>query len=1118
MSTRVSGMTLFDLYKAFKVQGSIGAKARALLVQTHWFMVNADFDPKTGESLPLALSTFLLRISRQTTDGVICDRLWRIAEHSRSSVERLLFALNASPRREQAILPIHAVRELDANSFIKLSNRPGRNIREKLAGKPYLQAVRRYQSVNLPENRLLKAFVTRLAELLELRRDCLGEVEDELLPRTQSWLRSDEAKTIAHWDNLPPNNTLLSHRDYRRVWDAWRWMQTLDDDIARDFSQLEAREKIMAFWNQYARRWADGDILLAEMPVLFDYESFDIRPWFRQLAFRELPRKIARSLETDEIFTPVCIDLAFLRPRFATAARSCQNLPNSFFWQQWQNGQESVEIELFNSDAVYLHPDATSISSSDLFFSKVNKPEHCERAARAFAFKLRNTFKNDELIWLVPDFLNDFDLTVIRSNLNSCFLGAEPLPRSVAAVFEHVDYLKIKHDGFAIVVVDNIGAKICVTKLIARHDPELKNLLPETRGYYWERCPPVIIASKNSESAEGKGYDLITVDDKGQWRDATRPAKPSFIDSSSLKSDSRIRQFAFCINLTESPVAGGIRLHSLQQRAGDIPLWRDRLPELSIEVRSGGAVIELALVSSESRLAVIPKRGAKTTIPLSQSVTLRAGKQEYRFPLVQDKGKFRLEYDAFLRSPVFPLTEETECRLELTYKYGEDNPYELRFISPKNRFPPILTGWRPISERPPLDLNTLPIPSFPTPKAWDEFRNFPTLKRNTVDIVQSMAGFEVYLRNIHAYLSYTAGNTSINNSTRLCGTITRVEEQKVNGKISINGTLSDDNGKYYSFRWGPAWVQEGAKVSFEVKLKGGYRIAEKIAKGHDLPENYANRIESELGLHLLRLTTGHSFTESDCPAYIRNTTMVISNMLTQILRLSTTTKKLRSSLLLALACLGDCCPDDIGAMLVEGVKQNPIEFSRYLSYAIGSGTKNWQKELLDITICSLRENHCKEFLSSLSVAAWRFDFLALLSYSQVLTIIEAEEPSIQSTFEKMKTSHDEQARVSAKRLLSQLCELLLAMLRTRKSQDLEMKKLLSPDSKWGKRLVTLVDNITKFFIDQSEELRSRIVLQISKPQDSAAVPNLLYALRLYLTGDDGANAIHITGISDTDND
>ena len=43
-----------------------------------------------------------------------------------------------------------------------------------------MHAVRRYQSVDLPENRLVKEFLTQLAELLELRREHLGQ-EDELL-------------------------------------------------------------------------------------------------------------------------------------------------------------------------------------------------------------------------------------------------------------------------------------------------------------------------------------------------------------------------------------------------------------------------------------------------------------------------------------------------------------------------------------------------------------------------------------------------------------------------------------------------------------------------------------------------------------------------------------------------------------------------------------------------------------------------------------------------------------------------------------------------------------------------------------------------------------------------
>ena len=93
-------------------------------------------------------------------------------------------------------MPIHAVRELDANSFIKLSNRPGRTIREKLAGKPHMQAVRRFQSVDLPENRLLKAFVRHLVELLEFRLDYLGH-EDEILPKYNLGCTPKKPKRLA---------------------------------------------------------------------------------------------------------------------------------------------------------------------------------------------------------------------------------------------------------------------------------------------------------------------------------------------------------------------------------------------------------------------------------------------------------------------------------------------------------------------------------------------------------------------------------------------------------------------------------------------------------------------------------------------------------------------------------------------------------------------------------------------------------------------------------------------------------------------------------------------------------------------------------------------------------
>lgn len=154
-----------DLYANYRGVGEYSDVARILFEQSNWFCCAVDFDPKSGQALPQSLSSVLSKIARYSspeTGALVRDRLLRITEHSRASVERLFRALNETPRCEQALLPVHAVRELDATSFIKLSNRPGRNIREKLAGKPYLQAVRRFQSVDLPENRLLKRLLFAL--------------------------------------------------------------------------------------------------------------------------------------------------------------------------------------------------------------------------------------------------------------------------------------------------------------------------------------------------------------------------------------------------------------------------------------------------------------------------------------------------------------------------------------------------------------------------------------------------------------------------------------------------------------------------------------------------------------------------------------------------------------------------------------------------------------------------------------------------------------------------------------------------------------------------------------------------------------------------------------------
>lgn len=1077
-------MTLVELYQSQLGIGEEGEKARAFLKQTHWFTVNAEFDPKTGEALPQGLSTYLAKVASATSSGPLRDRLWRITEHARPSVERLFRSLNQSPRREHALLPIHAVRELDANSFIKLSNRPGRTIREKLSGKPYLQAVRRFQSVDLPENRLLKAFVIRLTELLEMRQELLGDVEDEVLPRIQAWLLTDEASAIARWENLPPNNTLLSHRDYRRIWDAWRWLQSLDDDIARDFSQLEVREQTMRLWSDYGKMYSEGQYLFAEMPVLFDFEKFEIRPWLSSIAFQPATRRVNRFFETSDVFDPSCIDLVALRPCYATPNSSSKSLRENYLWQQWKDNDRTIDIDLFDADAAYLHHDATTISLIDLFLSKDKNDEHLDRAARAFAHRLRISFKNDSFVWLVPDFLNDFELEITRRNLNARFSDAEPLPRSVAAVIEQFDYTKISRDGFSVVMVDTIGDKTCVTKLFARHDKELQQRVPETRGYYWERCPTVIIAREDSNVVEEKLHNFITVDDQGTWQDAIQPAQPQLINQSSLRSDSRIGQFEARINLVQSPVVGGIRLHSLQQRAREIPLWRDQIPELSMKAMKDGRYQRFHLVSRGTTIK--PIRGMSISIPVSETFTIPAGIDH--FPLYQGENAEEVGFAARLDSSVFPLKTNVKCRLTLNFEYGADEPYQLSFYPIDKSFPPIRVTWQRIEA---VVINDAPSPEYPKPLSWEELHYVPMLDGNgTQDLCDWVLNGLTQLDN---ELFRTVGKIKSNWQKDNFGGYFAFAQCEESDRVFIHEKNFADGFSCNNFR-------VGDKVSFALSERDGRFSGRRVADAEfeERPDVLIKSIRKRLYYPTIQVwRDGRSISDATCPTYFVDSMQENIPYLAGLLHHDGIPALVQRELLFLLACMHKDMPKECVEWIIGQVEDGKVRDAQAVGFSLGDLSEKWQRYAFSILLSQANMDSLRVF----AYAIWREQhFVSKFTLANLQGVL-----------------------VGLKKLMAQdvvaawPLELLLGLLRTRSSPDPEIRMLLQPHQKVTKELAKQVERVTEIVAQSNVTLFSRVQINLQKP-DGDRTPDLLYALRLYLTGDDGANAIHITSVSDGDSD
>lgn len=1110
-------INLQKMYSDYRVEEQ---KARTTLRQQDWYCRIVEFDPKTGEALPQRLSLLLEKIADQTlsnNDGIVRDRLWRIVEHCRNSIERLFRSLNESPRREHALLPVHAVRELDANSFIKLSNRPGRTVREKLAGKPYMQAVRRFQSVDLPENRLLKAFARHLEEVLEMRRYSLDH-EDELLPKIQSWLRSEEAQAIGHWDNLPPNNTLLSHRDYRRVWDAWRWLQSLDDDISIDFAQLEARENTIRVWTQHAQMWTAGNRLFAEMPLIFDYERFEINPWSSRQPLSNASRQsIPRHIQKREINELVCVDFTSLRPSYASGkGELAQLLSDSLVWQQWKRDDESIDIELFHSDAIWLHPQSTTISAPDLLFATDNTSENHDRAARAFASHLREIFRHDTLIWLAPDHINDFELEVIRRNLNAHFLNTEPLPRSVAAVFAHADLAKVSGEGYAIVVVDSIGGKTTATKVVAKFDKDLAKRLPITKGFYWERCPPVIIAGRDAEVFTGIGYHIATLDAKEQWRDATRPTRPPLIEAAHLKRIPDIGNFAFCINLTESPVVGGIRLHALQQQVANIPLWRDQIPELSIKVMKDGRQQRFHLVSRGT--TVKPSRGKPISIPVEEAFTLPDGKLHYSFPLYIGDNANDLGFSARLDSPAFPLKKKAECELNLTFEYGADDPYKLVFKPRDKSFPPIRATWRRTEE---IIITDAPAPEYPHPMTWTELRLVPKPDGNEASDLLDWVQNAIAQLDRDFYVRPKPRTTGVIGQKWLTdkkgGHFTFATCNTTNKSVFIHQNSFSREANYSDF-------SEGQSISFELHERDGKYSGWKVAgprykdevRLKDFDEESARNLVASIRKRLYFPVIqvwrdGRSIGDPECPKEFSAAMKVNSEYLVALLREHDIPESVKNEIRFLLACMHKDAPDECAQWIVGQAESQKVRNPQAVGFALGDVSKQWQKVLLS----KLVANPANDSLSVFAYAIWRErSVVERFSLSDLAAMLRG----LTERFEKINSAPIAQVRGKDwSRSTTGTLELLLGLLRTRASFNPEIKMLLQPHQKITKELAKQVERVTEIVARSNVSIFSRVQINIEKPEGDRT-PDLLYALRLYLTGDDGANAIHISSVSDSDHD
>ena len=805
------------------------------------------------------------------------------------------------------------------------------------------------------------------------------------------------------------------------------------------------------------------------------------------------------------------VDLATLRPAYATQMQA-GDLPFRLMRQYWDTTHGEVALDLGDATAVVVGPHTPVLSMTDLIQGRDTADvTRRDEAALAFSSRLAAFFGDVPLTYLTPDSIDNFALGAARRGLNNCFTRANPLPRSVAALF---DWLRSEggesqvRPGDYVLVLDNVGNTVTVTPLQAHAARGLEQSLPEAQGLAWEKLSVVDAGADASLEALTarmlRRQHCAVADELGAWvggqvtngstglaweiesngwfsAQLQEPALPDVAKQRMQEAIRRAREGLGrgnrCVALvlacgrdplmrpvasavaqaklptwhSDSLVAGARHLLDWQRRAGSEPLWYERLPDLSIRIPADGRYRRFHLVR-DSR--VVPRPGIVQTIPVDEAFTLPAGQRVLQLPLRQGSDSESdkvLSSQLRIASPAFPLDQDVPARLQLSFSYGSDDPYALSFIPcdpGKAGFASARATW---VEADAHDLAThVPVP--PPLRTWAE-----------------------------------------------------LQQQWRSPDLAI----------------------------LDQRLSAVYRAFERVkAQGYQKDEvrKLVHQMRRDLRWLLLDVwSDGRSIDDPDCPApfghAMRSCLPVLAPINDEVWRESASREDLRdlaAEFMFLMCSLRADMPQEAEATVQEQVQrslQNRQMLGRArLSLACLLGHPDKHKYLLPELMRTLEAGDpatSAMVVSLLGVALWRNpELLQAFDVGQLRLAIATLGDRLRSVSYKIGSRGAVSTELGDE--LRDCLEMLLALLRTRASPQAATARLLALGAPAVSELAGVLEQIEALVCRPDTRLRPRIAFESRKPETLDATPDLLYLTNLYLLGESGLGQIRIIGVVDED--
>lgn len=822
----------------------IRKEAKLLLFIQNWII--RILDRMEEDTLDYSLKKMVEQnADKMSNKDTLKDALSCIVDDSYSAFRHLNDSMREKIIRENVRMPVYKVREINSYGLNWLSRQSGRTIRQKVssAGNS-IMAVQRRMSPDTAENRLYVAFAKEIYEKLNTKTESLGKNDVRLIPSEEdmrdelaAFLRRDDIAEVRRWENLPPNNTLLSDQNYKKIWHAWNEIKKIDERIKND-SDLMGNRLATIFFVELLVYFREK-LRIPQEPVEIDYDEYNVHLFDEKLYcldengntvtiskkdncinLESLKRnvevvllgnrvKISVSGEEDKEyevtqdkiytyvryiaarlgvgipkvntvaskkeltkFKNVVVDLFSLHPGYIGDDSSYEKLTERVLQQKYigkdiDGDERSYYIPCDETNAIKMISGVTDTYTIPFAVDK-GSTEQMKRLMHM----MENYIITDSFTYVFPDAYNDLQLSMVHKASKMVYRNVRNVPLSIGTAFRFQTTESFKNNfkpGDFLLVVNLLDDEVTFTLVAGKYDENLNEEISDYKGIVWERHPTSTTLFKNETDSKivdkltkagcvkpEKLYKLLGLDGLcdevgnlsvffgNEWFQITSAVK-DFVEEFKINITDSVTEFLtrnrsvvhganiHIVSLVDNLIyKGSMPFYSIGKKGAlegckelerleqltDIPLWHDHLPALAIKLMYG----KFDLIRNAR---VEPKFEEKQSIPIAGTFTLPKKCKEYHFNLVQDENARKMQYEAVIKNPAFPLNRDVECDLKMTYQYGAEEPYELIFV-PKNPktagFSEAKVKWYRLEK---YATDALKAPAFPSKISWDELRRYP---------------------------------------------------------------------------------------------------------------------------------------------------------------------------------------------------------------------------------------------------------------------------------------------------------------------------------------------------------------------------------------------------------